>query len=129
MPNHKTPHWTDGDGIGKKLTGPVLTRRLAKLAETASTHHQQADQMHRVAWQGWLEHSRQAGEALLEAQRRLGHRSKWSKWRKANFKASKETACDYARVAREWENPIGDRADPGSDRGVVPLTTPQSTAR
>ncbi len=23
----------------------------------------------------------------------------------------------------------GDRADPGSDRGVVPLTTPQSTAR
>ncbi len=23
----------------------------------------------------------------------------------------------------------GDRTDPGSDRGVVPLTTPQSTAR
>ncbi len=33
------------------------------------------------------------------------------------------------RVAVNPYTPAGDRADPGSDRGVVPLTTPQSTAR
>ena len=34
---------------------------------------------------------------------------------------------ELAEKAKRGELPV--RADPGSDRGVVPLTTPQSTAR
>lgn len=110
MPNNKTQHWTDGTGIGEKLTGPKLTKRLEELAENANSHHQEAEE----AWQGWLEHARQAGEALLEAKRRCGHRSKWAKWRYRNFCGSKETSCHYMRVAREWENPgIADARESG----------------
>ena len=38
--------------------------------------------------------------------------------------------CRFDSKRKEWfVRTPGDRADPGSDRGVVPLTTPQSTAR
>lgn len=109
MPRHSTPHWTDGDGIGPKLTGPALDRRLKKLATTANKGYQEAEASHRTintAWGLWLEHAKEAGEALLEAKRRLGHKLKWSRWRNDNFKGSKETSCQYMRVAREWENPV-----------------------
>ena len=108
MPRHSTPHATDGDGIGRKLTGPALDRRLKKLAATANDCHKEAEAHHHTinaAWELWLEHARTAGEALIEAQRRLGHRLKWSRWRARNFEGSKETSCHYMRVAREWENP------------------------
>jgi hypothetical protein len=101
MPKHNTPHWTDGDGIGERLIGPLLTVRLNKLSKSANSHHRQANE----ACQGMLEHARQAGEALLEARRRCGHRTKWIKWRRGHFKGSKETSCHYMKVAREWENP------------------------
>lgn len=109
MPRHTTPHWTDGDGIGPKLTGPALVRRLKELAETANKGYREAEAHHRTinaAWGLWLEHARTAGDALLEAKRRLGHRVKWSRWRNRNFDGSKETSCHYIRVAREWDNPV-----------------------
>lgn len=105
MPRHRTAHHTDGPGIGRKLKGPQLKQRLQTLAEEAINHHRQVKE----GWQGWLEHARQVGEAFLEAKRRLGHRSKWSKWRYYTFIKegimSKETICVYMRIAREWEDP------------------------
>ena len=101
MPKHKTPHPTDGDGIGPKLTGAALGSRLKTLADEANKHHSEV----RAHWMGMLDHARQAGEALIEAKRRLGHKSKWSKWRRERFEGSKETACNYMRVAREWNDP------------------------
>lgn len=101
MPRHRTPHPTDGDGIGRKLTGVALVSRLNTLADSANKHHAKV-QAH---WKGLLDHARLAGEALIEAKRRLGHKTKWSKWRRDHFEGSKETACNYMRVAREWNDP------------------------
>jgi len=107
LPRHRTPHHTDGPGIGKKLAGDALAKHLNKLAETVTAEHRQAEEK----WRGWINHARAAGEALIEAKRRLGHRTKWSEWRKRHFTIdgvttlSKETSCNYMRIAREWEDP------------------------
>lgn len=101
MPNHRTSHPTDGDGIGRKLKDLKLCKRLAELKECANKHHVS----YMRSSQTMLQHAKHAGEALIEAKRRLGHRRKWSRWRNANFDGSKETSCHYMRVAREWEQP------------------------
>lgn len=105
MPRHKTPHHTDGDGIGKKLTGRKLKKRLDQLTTQITQHHNEAQAKYR----GLLDDARAAGEGLLEVKRRLGHRLKWSKWRKRHLIdpgiMSKETCLNYMRVAREWNNP------------------------
>jgi DNA-binding transcriptional MerR regulator len=101
MPRHRTPHPTDGDGIGRKLTGVALGSRLKTLADEANKHHAEVQ----ARWKGLLDHAQLAGEALIEAKRRLGHRTKWSKWRRDHFEGSKETACHYMRVARHWDDP------------------------
>lgn len=101
MPRHRTPHHTDGRGIGKKLKGSKLAERLAQLANEANTHHR----LFQEQWRGMLLHAKQAGEALIEAKRRLGHRKKWSLWRQNNFKGSAEKARVYARIRREWDDP------------------------
>ncbi len=100
MPKHRFEHWTDGKGIGKKLTGPALSKRLGELKMQANNHHRKVNEH----WRGMLDEARLAGEALLEAKRRLGHRAKWSKWRRENFLASKGTAINYTTVARHWDD-------------------------
>lgn len=102
MPRYRTPHKTDGPGIGRKLRGQDLAKRLDKLADMAGHHHSEVARH----WTGWLDHAKEAGDALLEAKRRLGHRRKWSKWRNRNIinTMSKETACNYMRIAREWDD-------------------------
>ncbi len=102
MPRYRTPHKTDGPGIGKKLRGQDLAKRLDELADMAGHHHSEVARH----WAGWLNHAKEAGGALLEAKRRLGHRKKWSKWRNRNIinTMSKETSCNYMRIAREWDD-------------------------
>lgn len=101
MPHYRTPHDTDGPGIGAELKGSKLTVRLAHLASEANSHHRSVEEH----WQGMLLHAKQAGEALIEAKRRLGHRTKWSKWRYHNFRGSPETSRVYVRIARDWQDP------------------------
>ena len=72
MPNYQTNHWTDGDGIENKLVGNALRERLSKLKSDANDHHSKCQQQSKSA----LNHAKEAGEALLEVKRRLGHRSK-----------------------------------------------------
>ena len=61
-----------------RIVGMDLAVRLEELARTAHREH--------VAvlngWRDVLEHARAAGEALDEAKRRLGHRSKWGRWQR-----------------------------------------------
>lgn len=105
MPRYRTTHHTDGPGIGKKLKGDDLEKRLADLTKEVLRHHQAADEKLR----SWLDEARGAGDALLEVKRRLGHRMKWSHWRRDNLIGpgimSKETTAIYMRIAREWDNP------------------------
>lgn len=112
--NNRTPHWTDGDQIGRKLTGGKLDAKLNRLAAAANLHHAEVDR----AAGGMLEHARLAGESLLEAETRLGGRKKWSRWRAENFKGSKETACHYMRIAREWNNPVLIQAREGGANSI-----------
>ena len=104
MPRHRNDHWTDGDGIGKKLKGGELHEHLKELAITVEVYHTKA----KANWRGWLDHARRAGDALLEAKRRLGHRTKWSKWRNRNFIESnimsKSTSVNYMKIARNWND-------------------------
>lgn len=108
----REPHWTDGDGIGKKLTGHALAQRLDELADMARSNDreffQTTRELRRLECRA-IEFARAAGDALLEAKRRMGHRSKWSKWRydeliKHGY-MSRETTYAYMKVAREWSNP------------------------
>lgn len=89
------------DDLRKPLKGQALTERLDHLAATANEQAHAAKQ----TWRSTLDHARQAGEALEEAYVRLGRRSKWSKWRRDNFKGCRRTATYYRTVAREWSNP------------------------
>lgn len=100
MPRYRREHWTDGDGIGPPLKGVELAEKLESLEIAANVNHRKA----RMYCNSFLEHARLAGEALLEAKRRLGHKIKWSKWRAEHFEGSKRTSCDYMQIARYWDD-------------------------
>lgn len=94
-----------------RIVGKARVRELTKLADEANRHYHEAV----AAWRRALEHARQAGAALLEAKRLLGHRRKWSRWRHANFDASAETSRVYMRVARHWDHP---RVEQARNQGI-----------
>jgi hypothetical protein len=49
-----------------------------------------------------MEHYRQAGEMLLEAEEQVPHES-WGRWLSKNFELSQRTAQDYMRLATDPE--------------------------
>jgi|GEM_PF-3477050 len=112
MPNARTIHPTiDGSNIGKILIGDELQERLNLLGHTARQNHEALTEANRVLGEKQreiIEFARKAGEALLEVKRRLGHKTKWSKWRSENLIKpkimSKETTVIYMRIAREWND-------------------------
>jgi hypothetical protein len=96
--------------ITRRLTGTALSRRLATLQETIVLGHRNATKKN----DRWLLHVKAVGDALREAKRRLGHRTKWSRWRNklideihdAGMPFSVRTAQVYALVAGKWEEPL-----------------------
>jgi hypothetical protein len=81
--------------------GRAKARKLSELATTANNQHELAHQAGRTA----LDHAYKAGEALNEAYRINGRRSKWGKWRSRNFIGSDETARIYRRIYLNWDRP------------------------
>jgi hypothetical protein len=70
---------------------------LAELANKINAEHNQSE----LAGRKCLEHCRKAGEALLEAKKKVGHGG-WLPWLKANVKFSYRQASRYMRVAENW---------------------------
>lgn len=112
MPKYRNRHWTDGDGIGPKLKGDYLWRRIGQLRTIIIENHGLAVELKKQAeqgWQGYLEKARLAGDALNEVKRRLGHRLKWSRWRQNNLIdkdiMSRSTTILYMHIARNWNDP------------------------
>ena len=58
------------------LTGKQLADRITELAGWIKEEHG----LHIAANANALRHARKAGEWLVEAKRRKGHRSKWGRW-------------------------------------------------
>jgi hypothetical protein len=83
------------------LWGAALGDRLAVLSGVANDNHSKAT----ASWKGMLNYAREAGMALLEAQKRLGFAGKWGKWVKSRFNGSRETAIVYMRIAKHWNHP------------------------
>lgn len=122
MPKYRHAHWTDGDGIGKKIVnkktkglarrdddGQDLTRELTRLEAIICEAHTKAKQQEveiRKHSANFLQYVKEAGDALWQVHRRLGGRTKWSRWRKTHLIdkhiMSKNTTNDYMKVARNW---------------------------
>lgn len=86
------------------MTGEELSERLKVLAIGIEIHNNAAAKF----LAGWVNHAREAGNELLEAKRRLGHKTKWSKWRYRNLIdpgiMSKSTSLIYMKIACNWDD-------------------------
>lgn len=83
------------------LKGAALTARMNELATIANENALLAGD----AQSAFLKYVYAVGEALVEAKRRKGHRTKWTKWLRANFCKSHRTATVYMRVFSKWNDP------------------------
>ncbi len=77
-----------------------IKSELKKLAKEANKHHQEV-RGHLISA---LDHARQCGEFLIKAKKLVKH-GQWQRWLRKNFSFSYETAADYMRVARYWNDP------------------------
>lgn len=87
-----------------RLTGEKLTKRMEELGGLISAEHIEAQ----AAYRGTLEHARNAGEWLIEAKWRKGHRRKWGEWKRQfsqDSNIAERTMSQYMRIARHWEAP------------------------
>lgn len=86
------------------LKGERLDKRMAELANLVSTEHGEV----RAEFRSALEHARNAGEWLIEAKWRKGHRSKWGIWKRwlaKEYNIASRTMSLYMQVARHWDDP------------------------
>lgn len=86
------------------LKGERLSKRMSELNRMISTEHAEAQ----AAWQSTLEHARNAGEWLIEAKWRTGHRTKWGRWKEKlarEYNISPRTMSQYMQIARHWDDP------------------------
>ena len=85
------------------LKGKELSARMTALAGKIVEEHALA----KGAWQSALEHARKAGEWLIEAKWRTGHRTKWGRWKRHLAKEqgiSERTMSQYMQIARHWDD-------------------------
>jgi len=82
----------------KRVKAKWLQEAIALIAQANSEHREAQTYL-----QGALLHARNAGEALLQAKRRVPY-TKWSRFRAKFFAGSKETSCVYMRIARRWND-------------------------
>ena len=98
-----------------RLKGKKLDARMARLAGMIQEEHGQV----KAAWAGALEHARNAGEWLVEAKWRQGHRSKWGKWKRRIMEKhgiAARTVTNYMYVARHWNDA---RIEEARAQGIV----------
>lgn len=81
-----------------KITGKAK-RELKKLAKDANKHHQDV----KIGLLSALDNAHRCGEILIQAKALVKH-GQWKRWLRKNFSASYETAADYMRVARCWND-------------------------
>ena len=72
---------------------------LKKLAKEANKHHQEV-RGHQISA---FNHARQCGEFLIKAKALVQH-GNWKPWLRKNFSFSYETAADYMRICRYWND-------------------------
>ena len=87
--------------MSTSLITPEEATTLKQLAKTANSAHLGVGRALRTT----LKYALQAGQALKQARELAGSRGRWSAWRKAHFKGSKETCCAYIRLAEHWDDP------------------------
>ena len=86
------------------LKGEALSAQMTQLAGMIIKEHAQA----KGAWLSALEHARNAGEWLIEARWRKGHRSKWGKWKRrlaTEYGIAERTMSQYMQIASHWNDP------------------------
>ena len=77
---------------------------MTELASMVHEEHIKAN----AAWSSALEHARNAGVWLVEAKWRMGHRTKWGRWKRMlakEYHIAERTMSQYMQIARHWENP------------------------
>lgn len=87
-----------------RLTGAELRARLSELEKMIREEHRES----KIAWCNALEHARNAGEWLIEAKWRKGHRLKWGRWKRwfaKEYNISERTISQYMQIARYWDDP------------------------
>jgi hypothetical protein len=85
------------------LKDEKLSVRMAELAAMVRQEHGGVQ----TGWQGALEHVRNAGEWLIEAKWRKGHRKKWGDWKRwlaKEYNISTRTMSQYMQIARHWDD-------------------------
>lgn len=80
------------------MASPVSRPDLKVCADSANKYHAKAAEH----WQHALRYAKMAGQALLQAKRRLPH-GRWGPWLRQNFKGSETNAQNYMRIAERWE--------------------------
>jgi len=86
------------------LKGQKLSARMMELAKMICEEHGAA----KAGWAEYLEHARNAGEWLIEAKWRTGHRLKWGRWKRRlsqEYDISPRTMSQYMQIARYWNDP------------------------
>ena len=85
------------------LKSEKLSVRMNELAGMIHEEHVKVN----AAWRSALEHARNAGEWLIEAKWRKGHRSKWGRWKRRlakEYGIAERTMSQYMQIARHWEH-------------------------
>lgn len=85
--------------ITKKAQRELTKRKLHELAKALSKHHQDVQ----VGLKNALTNAHRCGKILIQAKALVKHGS-WKRWLNKNFLGSYETAADYMRVARCWND-------------------------